>query len=161
MLSVYWLGYGLGWSMVRIPVGARDSPKRPDRIRRSHSVLFKGYRCSFLRRVQFLILLMMGAVTHETCRVVLQWINICILLHLLNFYSHRFRCVSVCVLRCKTSAFAKDRFFYRRCHQYSSSCSLPPASQIRVAVTLVLLTTGNWRVRSCHDLRCNSVDTMF
>jgi len=30
----------------------------------------------------------MGAVTHETCRVVLQWINICILLHLLDFYSH-------------------------------------------------------------------------
>jgi len=39
-------------------------------------------------RVQFLILLMMGAVTPETCRVVLQWINICILLHLLGFYSH-------------------------------------------------------------------------
>jgi len=39
-------------------------------------------------RVQFLILLMMGAVTPETCRVVLQWINICILLHLLDFYSH-------------------------------------------------------------------------
>jgi len=30
----------------------------------------------------------MGAVTPETCRVVLQWINICILLHLLDFYSH-------------------------------------------------------------------------
>ena len=39
-------------------------------------------------RVQFLILLMMGAMTPETCRVVLQWINICILLHLLDFYSH-------------------------------------------------------------------------
>ena len=39
-------------------------------------------------RVQFLILLMMGAVTPETCRLVLQWINICILLHLLDFYSH-------------------------------------------------------------------------
>ena len=39
-------------------------------------------------RVQFLILLMMGAVTPETCRVVLQWINICILLHLLDFYLH-------------------------------------------------------------------------
>ena len=39
-------------------------------------------------QVQFLILLMMGAVTPETCRVVLQWINICILLHLLDFYSH-------------------------------------------------------------------------
>jgi len=39
-------------------------------------------------RVQFLILLMMGAVTPETCRVVLQWINICILLYLLDFYSH-------------------------------------------------------------------------
>ena len=36
---------------------------------------------------QFLILLMMGAVTPETCRVVWQWINICILLHLLDFYS--------------------------------------------------------------------------
>ena len=36
-------------------------------------------------RVQFLILLMMGAVTPETCRVVLQWINICILLDLLDF----------------------------------------------------------------------------
>ena len=39
-------------------------------------------------RVKLLILLMMGAVTTETCRVVLQWINICILLHLLDFYSH-------------------------------------------------------------------------
>jgi len=38
--------------------------------------------------VHCLILLMMGAVTPETCRVVLQWINICILLHLLDFYSH-------------------------------------------------------------------------
>jgi len=27
-------------------------------------------------------------VTPETCRVALQWINICILLHLLDFYSH-------------------------------------------------------------------------
>jgi len=33
-------------------------------------------------------ILMIGAVTPETCRVVLQWINICILLHLLDFYSH-------------------------------------------------------------------------
>ena len=32
--------------------------------------------------------LMMGAVTPETCAVVLLWINICILLHLLDFYSH-------------------------------------------------------------------------
>jgi len=39
-------------------------------------------------RVQVLILLMMGAVTPETCGVVLQGINICILLHLLDFYSH-------------------------------------------------------------------------
>jgi len=39
-------------------------------------------------RVQFLILLMMDAVTPEACRVALQWINICILLHLLDFYSH-------------------------------------------------------------------------
>ena len=31
----------------------------------------------------------MDAVTPETCRVVLQWINICILLHLLDVYSHR------------------------------------------------------------------------
>ena len=31
---------------------------------------------------------MMGAVTPETCRVLLQWINIRILLHLLDFYSH-------------------------------------------------------------------------
>ena len=39
-------------------------------------------------RVQFLILLMMGAVTPEICRVVLQWINIWTLLHLLDFYFH-------------------------------------------------------------------------
>ena len=38
--------------------------------------------------VTVLILLMMGAVTPETCTVVLQWINVCILLHLLDFYSH-------------------------------------------------------------------------
>ena len=30
----------------------------------------------------------MGALTPETRKVVLQWINICILLHLLDFYSH-------------------------------------------------------------------------
>jgi len=35
-----------------------------------------------------LILLMMGAVTPETCRVALQLINICIVLHLLDLYSH-------------------------------------------------------------------------
>ena len=49
------------------------------------------YRSYYLYRrlwVQFLILLMMGAVTPKTCRVVLQCINICILLHLLDFYSH-------------------------------------------------------------------------
>ena len=42
-------------------------------------------------RLQFLVLLMMGAVTSETCRVVWQWINIRILLHLLDFYSHPYR----------------------------------------------------------------------
>ena len=31
------------------------------------------------------VLLMMGAVTPETCRVTLQWIKICILLHLVGF----------------------------------------------------------------------------
>jgi len=36
-------------------------------------------------RLQFLVLLMMGAVTPEPCRVSLQWINICILLHLVGF----------------------------------------------------------------------------
>ena len=45
------------------------------------------YSWWWVLQVQFLILLMMGAVTPETCRVVLQWINICILLHLLDFYS--------------------------------------------------------------------------
>jgi len=39
-------------------------------------------------RVQFLILVMLGAVTPETCRVPLQWMKIYILLHLLGFYSH-------------------------------------------------------------------------
>jgi len=34
------------------------------------------------------VLLMMGAVTPETCRVVLQWINVCILLHLLDIFIH-------------------------------------------------------------------------
>jgi len=36
-------------------------------------------------RLQFLVLLMMGAVTPETCRVILQLLNICILLHLVGF----------------------------------------------------------------------------
>jgi len=49
------------------------------------------YSWWWVLQVQFLILLMMGAVTPETCRVVLQWINICILLHLLDFYSHPVR----------------------------------------------------------------------
>ena len=40
------------------------------------------------KQVEFLILLMMGAVIPEICRVVFQWINICILLHLLDIYSH-------------------------------------------------------------------------
>ena len=40
----------VGWSRVRIPVGARYfSPKRLDRIRRPHILLFKQYRCSFSR----------------------------------------------------------------------------------------------------------------
>ena len=42
----------------------------------------------------------MGAVTPETCRVVLQWINICILLHLLDFYSHILHTLKLLVLRC-------------------------------------------------------------
>ena len=36
-------------------------------------------------RLQFLLLQMMGAVTPETCRVIVQYINICILLHLVGF----------------------------------------------------------------------------
>jgi len=36
-------------------------------------------------RLQFLVLLMMGAVTPETSKVTLQKINICILLHLVGF----------------------------------------------------------------------------
>ena len=36
-------------------------------------------------QLQFLVLLMMGAVTPETCRVTLQYINICMLLHLVGF----------------------------------------------------------------------------
>ena len=47
-----------------------------------------GYDLYRKLRVQFLILLMMGAVTPETCSVALQYVNICILLHLLDFYSH-------------------------------------------------------------------------
>jgi len=31
------------------------------------------------------VLLMVGAVTPKTCRVTLQWINICMLLHLVGF----------------------------------------------------------------------------
>ena len=46
----------------------------------------------------------MGAVTPETCRVVLQWINICILFHLLDFLftlnydarNHELKAVSLC-----------------------------------------------------------------
>jgi len=55
-------------------------------------------------RVQFLILLMMGVVTPETCRVVLQWINICILLHLLDSYSH-------CITMHGTTSLKKVYFF--------------------------------------------------
>ena len=36
-------------------------------------------------RLQFLVLLMMGVVTPETCKVILQLINICILLQLVGF----------------------------------------------------------------------------
>jgi len=54
----------------------------------TRSLRYRSYYLYRRLRVQFLILLMMGAVTPETCRVVLQWINICILLHLLDFYSH-------------------------------------------------------------------------
>ena len=43
--------------------------------------------CDLYRRLllQFLVLLLMGAVTAETCRVTLQQIDICILLHLVGF----------------------------------------------------------------------------
>ena len=54
----------------------------------THSLRYRSYYLYRRLRVQFLILLMMGAVAPETCRVVLQWINICILLHLMDFYSH-------------------------------------------------------------------------
>ena len=54
----------------------------------TRSLRYRSYYFYRRLRVQFLILLMMGAVTPETWRVVLQWINICILLHLLDFYSH-------------------------------------------------------------------------
>ena len=54
----------------------------------TRNLQYRSYYLYRRLRVQFLILLMMGAVTPETCRVVLQWINICILLHLLFFYSH-------------------------------------------------------------------------
>ena len=54
----------------------------------NRSLRYRSYYLYRRLRVQFLILLMMAAVTPETCRVVLQWINICILLHLLDFYSH-------------------------------------------------------------------------
>ena len=54
----------------------------------TRSLRYRSYYLYRKLRVQFLILLMMGAVTPETCRVVLLWINMCILLHLLDFYSH-------------------------------------------------------------------------
>ena len=54
----------------------------------TRSLRYRSYYLYRRLRVQSLILLMMGAVTPETCRVVLQWINICILVHLLDFYSH-------------------------------------------------------------------------
>ena len=54
----------------------------------TRSLRYRSYYLYRRLRVQFLILLMMGAVTPETCRVVLQWINICILLHVLDFYSY-------------------------------------------------------------------------
>jgi len=54
----------------------------------NRSLRYRSYYLYRRLRLQFLIPLMMGAVTPETCRVVLQRINICILLHLLDFYSH-------------------------------------------------------------------------
>jgi len=47
----------------------------------------------------------MGAVTPETCRVTLQWINICILLHLVGFLltlnydarNHEFKIYEICI----------------------------------------------------------------
>ena len=54
-----------------------------------HSTHHQEYQKLYRRLpLQFLVLLMMGAVTPETCRVVLQRTNIRILLHLLDFYSH-------------------------------------------------------------------------
>jgi len=54
----------------------------------TRSLRYRLYYLYRRLRGQFLIFLMMGAVTSETCIVVLKWINICILLHLLDFYSH-------------------------------------------------------------------------
>ena len=53
----------------------------------TRSLRYRSYYLYRRLRVQFLILLMTGAMTPETYRVVLQQINICILLHLLDFYS--------------------------------------------------------------------------
>ena len=47
--------------------------------------IFTAKSLYMFRVSQFLVLLMMGAVTLETCRVTLQWINICILLYLVGF----------------------------------------------------------------------------
>jgi len=58
----------------------------------------------------------MGAVTPETCRVILQWINICMLLHLLDFYSH-----SV-ITRLKYRLLSVGFGVFKRCKVSLNSC---------------------------------------
>jgi len=63
---------GTATSLQRGPVGGK--------------YLYQYYDLYRRLRLQFLVLLMMGAVTPETCIVTLQWINIYILLHLVGFF---------------------------------------------------------------------------
>ena len=80
---------------------------------RTRSLRYRSYYLYRRLRVQFLILLMMGAVTPLTCRVVLQWINICILLHQLDFYSHWITMHGTTNLKCirllSTKSFGRFR----------------------------------------------------
>ena len=76
------------WSGLACASRVRLAQASPDQTTLEGSSCTSSMTYTWRLRVQFLILLMMGAVTPETCRVVLQWINICILLNLLEFYSH-------------------------------------------------------------------------
>ena len=102
----------------------------------------------------------MGAVTPETCRVVLQWIIICILLHLLDFYSHRF----ISIYKAIQITWCSKRARLRHGRFLPHDCKIPvsfPVTEIWSAILRgkdkyhVLLDKLHWSKKILsHEEKC-------